>query len=149
MQIFYTEEVHAVMEEDLRGQKKIISLFAKLYKQRRSLWQAGRKDGMGIDEFVKLLKDAGAVSHTLTEEIVCKCFKMAAPVCKSHGNRNDIFFAASQEGKNAQQTLPLPCFVEALWRVACCSLASNVESSETAEEVIALLETWLSALKKK
>ena len=28
-------------------------------------------------------------------------------------------------------------------------VASNVESSETAEEVIALLETWLGALKKK
>jgi hypothetical protein len=110
---------------------------------------------MSLDGFVQMLEPI--FSHTLTQDAVVKCFKMAIPASrKSPGRRSarHVFgFLPGQDGGLANLVkLPLPCFVEALWRVACFALIAggSVEGSGTAEEVMRLLEKWsLKIIQKK
>ena len=78
---------------------------------------------------------------------------MSIPVRKSptRSSARSVFgFLPAQDGRPANPAkLPLPCFVEALWRVACFALMAGgtVEGSGTAEEVMRLLEKWSLKIK--
>ena len=141
-QVYYTGEVHDAIRDDAKGEKVIQRLgdLFHIYSMQRS---DHLEEGMTITSFLRFFAKAGAMSIVMTEEILCKCFKMALPLNSSQ-NQNPFMMSM-----NAAPRLCLPSFIEAAWRVACCSIILNRSEKINTLEVIEVLSQWQTQLKKK
>ena len=134
MNCYYKKDVHTALQR-FNGLASLTRIFERGCESRESKSQYR----MGMESFVQLMKPL--LSHTLTEDIVVKCFKMAVPISKSLGEVKDLELSSSQQGGHFK--LPLPAFLEALFRLASCAVRMSESTSETAENILLLLEKWL------